>query len=50
MPENQLYGLESGYADWLVAPRYEAVFNSLVIDNRQDAINMENEYYETTGI
>ena len=50
MPENQLYGLESGYADWMVAPRYEAVFNSLVIDNRQAAINMENEYYETTGI
>lgn len=50
MPENQLYGLESGYTDWMVAPRYEAVFNSLVIDNRQAAINMENEYYETTGI
>lgn len=50
MPENQLYGLESGYADWMVAPRYETVFNSLAIENRQTAINMENKYYKTTGI
>ena len=49
MPEERLYGLESGYADWLVAPRYENDFGGLVNDMRQRAINMEKEYYETDG-
>ena len=31
MPENQLYGLESGYADWLVASRYANNFNSCLL-------------------
>lgn len=49
MPDNQLYGLESGYADWLVAPRYANDFNSLVNDMRQQAVIFEKEYYETNG-
>lgn len=49
MPENQLYGLESGYADWLVASRYANNFNSLVNDIRQQAVIFEKEYYETNG-
>ena len=49
MPENQLYGLESGYADWLVAPRYVNDFSSLVNGMRHQAILFEKEYYETSG-
>ena len=49
MPENQLYGLESGYADWLVAPRYVNDFSSLVNGMRRQAILFEKEYYETSG-
>ncbi len=49
MPENQLYGLESGYADWLVASRYVNDFNSLVNDMRPQAMIFEKEYYETSG-
>ncbi|WP_300427556.1 BMP family ABC transporter substrate-binding protein [uncultured Parabacteroides sp.] len=49
MPENQLYGLESGYSDWLVAPRYANDFNSLVNDMRQQAVIFEKEYYETNS-
>lgn len=49
MPENQLYGLESGYADWLVAPRYVNDFSSLVNGMRHQAIIFEKEYYETSG-
>lgn len=50
MPDKEIYGLESGYADWMVAPRYESELNSLVIENRQTAIEMEKGYYETAGI
>ena len=49
MPENQLYGLESGYADWLVAPRYVNDFSSLVNGMRPQAMIFEKEYYETSG-
>lgn len=49
MPENQLYGLESGYSDFLLSPRYERQFTDLINNLRQEAISNEKEYYEANG-
>lgn len=49
MPENQLYGLESGYADWQLSPRYNDAFEASVKNNRRQAINKEKEYYEANA-
>lgn len=46
MPEAQLYGLESGYADWKLSPLYEAEYKDIVEQTRQQAITNEIEYYE----
>lgn len=46
MPESQLYGLESGYADWKLSPLYEAEYKDVLEQTRQQAITKENEYYE----
>lgn len=46
MPEAQLYGLESGYADWKLSPLYEAEYKDIVEQTRQQAITKEIEYYE----
>ncbi len=46
MPENQLYGIESGYVDWQLSSRYKDSFYELVSSHRQEAINKEKEYYE----
>ena len=46
MPGNAFYGLESGYVDWLVAPRYESILNGIVAENRLKAIDAERRYYE----
>lgn len=48
MPESQLYGLESGYADWQLAPAYESLFGETVARLRQEATEKERAYYETT--
>jgi len=48
MPKSQLYGLESGYADWLIAPQYENDLKNLVDRMRPDAINSEKAYYATS--
>ena len=45
----QYKGLESGYADWLVAPRYVNDFSGLVNGMRPQAMIFEKEYYETSG-
>lgn len=50
MPDNEFYGLESGYVDWLLSPRYETVFMALIKENRKAAIKFEKEYYETHGL
>lgn len=46
MPADAFYGLESGYVDWLVAPRYESRLKDIVSANRGDAIEAERRYYE----
>lgn len=46
MPESQVYGLESGYVDWLLSPLYEDEFRQAVEDKRLDAIEREKGYYE----
>lgn len=46
MPEAQLYGLESGYADWKLSPLYEAEYKDIMGQTRQQAITKEIEYYE----
>ena len=50
MPGNAFYGLESGYVDWSLSPRYESVFNENVKETRQAAIKLETEYYEAHGL
>lgn len=49
MPENRLYGIESGYVDWQLSPRYKDDFSDLVDNNRQQAINKEKDYYEANA-
>ena len=46
MPEDRQYGLESGYADWLLSPLYEEEFSPTVEKLRQQAISKEKEYHE----
>lgn len=46
MPKAQLYGLESGYADWKLSPLYEAEYKDVMKQIRQQAITKEKEYYE----
>ena len=46
MPEDQLYGLESGYADWKLSPLYEAGYKGIIEQARRQAITKELEYYE----
>lgn len=46
MPEDQLYGLESGYADWKLSPLYEAGYKGIIEQARRQAITKEREYYE----
>lgn len=46
MPASRLYGLESGYVDWLAAPRYTSESQNIINSIRAEAIEKENEYYE----
>lgn len=46
MPKAQLYGLESGYADWKLSPLYEVEYKDVMEQIRQQAITKEKEYYE----
>lgn len=47
MPESQIYGLESGYVDWVISPRYERLLRDLTESRRPEAILKESDYYET---
>ena len=45
MPEENIYGLESGYIDWILAPAYyKDTFQELVNKERDTAIQKEKEY------
>lgn len=46
MPEARLYGLESGYVDWKLSPLYEAEYEGIMEQTRQQAIIKEQAYYE----
>lgn len=46
MPETDVYGLESGYVDWVLSPRYEGSFSDLIEGKRGEAIQKERDYYE----
>lgn len=46
MPGAQLYGLESGYADWRLSPLYETEYKGIMRQARQLAITKEQEYHE----
>lgn len=45
MPESRIYGLESGYVDWKLAPLYEETYYSLKEESLPLAIEKENEYH-----
>lgn len=45
MPAPCIYGLDSGYADWQLAPLYESEFKDIVEAKREEAIKKEKEYY-----
>ncbi len=49
LPASQLYGLESGYIDWKLAPEFRAAYQSLVDNIRQLAITEEEAYYENNA-
>lgn len=44
LAKRQVFGLGSGYVDWLVAPDYEAFLGNFVEENRSEAIRKEAEY------
>lgn len=45
MPRFRLYGLESGYVDWVLSPLYQAQFHTLTERARPEAVEKEKEYY-----
>lgn len=45
MPESQIYGLDSGYVDWVISQRYESQLREITELYRLKAIEKENEYY-----
>ena len=44
MPEQSIYGLESGYIDWVLAPSYKDDCQELVKKERDTAIQKEEKY------
>ena len=44
MPTESMYGLESGYVDWVLSPDYEDAFQAFVEEEREYAILKEKEY------
>lgn len=45
MPHFNIYGLESGYVDWVLSPRYFDMLNGALEASRNEAIRMETDYY-----
>jgi len=39
-----MYGLESGYVDWVLAPSYKDAFQEIVKKERDTAIQKEEKY------
>lgn len=46
MPASQVYGLESGYVDWMLSPRYAPELSQVVSEARSEAIEWEKRYHE----
>lgn len=46
LPKSALYGLESGYVDWQLSPRFEERLGNIVESNREKAITEEKYFYE----
>lgn len=46
LPARALYGLKSGYVDWVVSSDYEEAFKVVVEQNREKALRYEKEYNE----
>lgn len=44
MPKQSVYGLESGYVDWVLAPDYRSGYRSIMARKRDEAIELEREY------
>ena len=44
MPTQGVYGLDSGYIDWVLAPRFEVQYRDIVEQERNTAILKEREY------
>lgn len=47
LPEGAVYGLESGYVDWVVAPDFQEAFGEAVAGMRDEALKQERRYHET---
>lgn len=45
MPVYEIYGLESGYVDWVPAPAYRETFREILDGARDEAVAKEKEYY-----
>lgn len=46
LPESKVYGLESGYSDWLLSPSYRQL-ESLKTESMEEAIKQERNYHES---
>ena len=46
MPAHMIYGLDSGFVDWILASGYAHRFEKVVEENREAAVAYEKEYYE----
>lgn len=44
MPQKTIYGLESGYVDWILSPQYKETFQNFINAERDTAILKEKEY------
>lgn len=45
-PASTVYGLESGFVDWYLSPRYEALLKEVKEANLREAVEKEKNYYE----
>lgn len=49
LPESTVYGLESGYADWLLAPNHIEFYRPLIDAMRPEAVSQEKYYFEKSA-
>lgn len=50
LPDSKVYGLESGYSGWLLAPGYVGIYNDIVENITPEAIKQEKAYFEGTDL